>query len=525
MEDNALKTEYDAVGNVINPVTPASPVAPVKDTKTSFSPEQQAQYDKTLAMFSTPTIPVDNLQNVVPPPTLPTPPTTTQTGGALVNPPPEPTPAPEAEKVTLKQQLEKGIAGLFGNKIDTSAEKERLQIEEKEKKSRDQYNRITQLDQNYKKQVEEIEKNAQGGLESGMNAEINRLNKDYARTRADEMISYNILQGDYQAAEKTLADYKTDLQDQRKWEADTLQMAWNFVQNDLTESEKLEILQAFDEKKSKEDFEQQKALLDYKAKIDASTGAGIKAPTIQKINGQDMQWDAAAGTWVKPSVSTTTGQDLTKDQLGISSVDELLNAGVGADTAIGTSFLSRSTGFWGNLGRVLLGMGTGAATGAAAGSVIPGAGTAVGAIVGAGAGLIGALSQTGKQMYSQLSGAEQEFIGSVEQLTSRLTKESLISAKEQGATFGALSEGEMNLLAQSATKIGKWARKDEDGNVVGYNVNEKAFKKELQTINNMAKLDYLKKGGKAEDIGVNVTTDGKMWVQNWEGKIEEIKQY
>jgi len=106
-----------------------------------------------------------------------------------------------------------------------------------------------------------------------------------------------------------------------------------------------------------------------------------------------------------------------------------------------------------------------------------------------------------------------------------LTLQSLIDAKEKGATFGALSEGEMNVLSKSATKIGEWIRTDSNGKVIGYNIDEKSFKDELQKINNMAKLDYLKKGGNAEDIGVNITPDNRMWVQDWKGNLIEIKTY
>jgi hypothetical protein len=255
------------------------------------------------------------------------------------------------------------------------------------------------------------------------------------------------------------------------------------------------------------------------------TSGGVKAPTIQKINGVDMQWEPTTGTWVKPSVSATTGQDLTADQLGISSVDDLINNNLGGSTAVGTSYLTRSTGFWGNIGRVLTGVAVGAGGGAVAGSVLPGPGTIGGAVIGAGLGLFNALLGGGKQAVSQLSGAEQDFIGSVEQLRSGLTLQSLIDAKEKGATFGALSEGEMNVLSQSATKIGEWIRTDSNDNVIGYNIDEKSFKDELQKINNMAKLDYLKKGGNAEDIGVNITPDNRMWVQDWRGNLIEIKTY
>ena len=80
-------------------------------------------------------------------------------------------------------------------------------------------------------------------------------------------------------------------------------------------------------------------------------------------------------------------------------------------------------------------------------------------------------------------GNKQAFIAGVEQLVSGLSLEALIEAKSRGATFGALSEREMQILASSATKIGTWKRTDKQGNVKFYNASEKAFKDELNNIN------------------------------------------
>ena len=79
-------------------------------------------------------------------------------------------------------------------------------------------------------------------------------------------------------------------------------------------------------------------------------------------------------------------------------------------------------------------------------------------------------------------GAKDNFIASIEQLTSSLSLDALIKAKEQGATFGALSDAEMRILSASATKIGTWAKRDDEGNVKYYDTSEKSFKAELTNI-------------------------------------------
>lgn len=119
--------------------------------------------------------------------------------------------------------------------------------------------------------------------------------------------------------------------------------------------------------------------------------------------------------------------------------------------------------------------------------------------------------------WQSITGAKSNFLAGVQQLTSQLTLDSLIRAKAAGATFGALSEGELNILSGSASKLNSWAIKDKNGNVIGYNTSEKSFKAELDKINNFAKLDYILKGGDPSQIGVQVMPDGTLWTTNSDG--------
>jgi hypothetical protein len=124
--------------------------------------------------------------------------------------------------------------------------------------------------------------------------------------------------------------------------------------------------------------------------------------------------------------------------------------------------------------------------------------------------------------WDRLTGGRQNFIGSVEQIRSNLNLESLIGAKERGATFGALSDQELQVLSNSATKIGAWAKKDKNGNVVAYNASEKDFKKELEKINNYAKLDYILKGGDPTSVGIQYE-GGHYYTKNIDGTITELR--
>jgi hypothetical protein len=74
------------------------------------------------------------------------------------------------------------------------------------------------------------------------------------------------------------------------------------------------------------------------------------------------------------------------------------------------------------------------------------------------------------------------FIGGVEQLISSGTIKNLIDAKAQGATFGALSDRELEIIAASFSKIGRWKVETKDGRVIGYNVSAKDMAEELNRI-------------------------------------------
>lgn len=147
----------------------------------------------------------------------------------------------------------------------------------------------------------------------------------------------------------------------------------------------------------------------------------------------------------------------------IDAVDVLLES-PGMNSRVGTGFLSRGAGsYLGGVGRIA-------------------------SVVGIPSFLSGAVDTA--------TGAGQSFSGGIHQLVSGLTLDNLIAAKERGATFGALSEGELGILAASATKISDWEIKDKNGKGTGFwNVDENSFKKELQNIKTLTNRAILKSRG------------------------------
>lgn len=97
---------------------------------------------------------------------------------------------------------------------------------------------------------------------------------------------------------------------------------------------------------------------------------------------------------------------------------------------------------------------------------------------------------------SWVTGTRQAFVGSVKQLLSKETLDTLLNLKKGGGTLGALSDQERIMLQNAATKIGGWEMKDKQGNGTGfYNVREKDFIKELENIKTLAKRAIDNAGG------------------------------
>lgn len=180
---------------------------------------------------------------------------------------------------------------------------------------------------------------------------------------------------------------------------------------------------------------------------------------------------------------------LAQAQTNIQQINDVLQSG-GIKSAVGTNFLSRAPqGFWGSLGAV---------------ATVVGIPSFIGGV------------------WKKTTGQHQNFIAGVEQLQSQLSLDSLIQAKERGATFGALSDSELRVLSSSASKLGSWVKRDKSGNVIGYNTTEANLKRELDKINNFAKLDYLIKGGDPADVDVILMPNGKYVTKNSDGTYQEL---
>lgn len=170
------------------------------------------------------------------------------------------------------------------------------------------------------------------------------------------------------------------------------------------------------------------------------------------------------------------------------------------DSVVGPTILTRAS----SGGRFTRGV-LGAGAGAAAGSVIPGVGTAIGAIAGG----IGGLLLGAKDAFA---GASDKLIGQTEQFISKEFLQSLIDTKAQGGTFGALTKPEQEALTAAATYIGGrrvYSGKGEDKQVIGYDMAEADFRRELEMIQSLTKKAY------QQATGSTFSPDEQRFFDSW----------
>jgi hypothetical protein len=365
---------------------------------------------------------------------------------------------------------------------------------DKKERAKQLENDILSRSQAYEKQIREAMKNPDGKLIGGLQAQVNDLQRQSAEEIADLSIAYKIAQDDYRGAFE-IAQAKVEAQfaplEQR---LETLKTYYQLAQNDMTESQKMQAQQKIREEESRIDFERQKEMALYRTQLEqadplyqaqlakARERSVTLAPTdVIEQDGRKLLINTQTGQIIKDfsgnTTAGTTGE--MKTALAKSFVDTVdsLKTDSGMTRAVGAYGISRFTPF------------------------------------------------------TPDKSAVNSFISSVNQMTSTLTLNNLIDAKARGATFGALSIPELNMLAASATKISEWAR-NEDGKKVNpetdlvhhYEVSEAEFKKELDKISNFGKLDYILKGGKPEDVGVIRMNNGSYAVKNSDGTVTVIRE-
>jgi len=356
-----------------------------------------------------------------------------------------------------------------------------------------------------RRRLESLEKNPQGLFGGGLQAEMSRVNKESIKKQADLSIIQQGVQGRFDSA-KTIADRAVQVQlEQQQNLNQALQINYSRFKDLFTKDEQRQFEFNQSDRNRKLDKEEKELQQISDLSIQALM-AGASGAVISAIRQSETFDDALK-----------IGGDFLRQKPKASELDELLS--ISEAKELGVPF--------GTTKRDLLGQTLGA-------DDVPNE-----------RGLFqkeeninlisGLLNNTylnnavGSQRLQRLSltslvtSGKSDFVASVEQLTSQLSLDALIRAKEDGATFGALSDTEMQILSSSATKIANWKKEEVFGTKTeGYKTTPDKFKAELDKINRFANIDYLIKGGNPENIGLVTTDDGNIWYQNYDGSLTHL---
>lgn len=118
------------------------------------------------------------------------------------------------------------------------------------------------------------------------------------------------------------------------------------------------------------------------------------------------------------------------------------------------------------------------------------------------------------------SGVTNNFIGGVEQFLAANTLDTLIAAKAQGATFGALSQGELDILRAAQSKLGTWRKVDEKGNIY-YTATNQQMRAELTKAKEAAQKMVIQKSFEARGF---TGTDYQKALKSL-GSLDEVQKF
>lgn len=346
-----------------------------------------------------------------------------------------------------------------------------------------------------RREIEQIQSGAGTATAAQRNNSVQEAQRQSFRKQADLSVIQQSIQGRFDSA-KDIADRAVNAQMefyQKKIDV------MGLIYQDSKESFSKNDQRLFESKQADRKFQLEEIAYRERAKFDQILSQQdplyqlqvIKARKELELMGQQSEKERKAE--IEALKQAEQAVPALNNKLNL--IDGLLTSPA-LDSVVGTSIFSRAAGgIKGVAGRILGTAATGFATGATVGSVVPGPGTLAGGLAGGAAGLIGGIGIASQGAKDVLTGDRQNFIAGVNQLVDKEFLDNLINVKAQGATFGALSDAEGQALRSAATKIGTWAIRDKNGNVLGYNASEADFTRELNTIRDLTRTAYEKASG------------------------------
>lgn len=115
---------------------------------------------------------------------------------------------------------------------------------------------------------------------------------------------------------------------------------------------------------------------------------------------------------------------------------------------------------------------------------------------------VGPNAFTRNGVYDVISGKQTDWLASMSNILDNKVLDELVSRKQAGATFGALSEGELNALRNASTELQAKAKRNKDGKIIGFKGTEEAFKTEM--------LAFQKRLQEAINLATTGSADGHL---------------
>lgn len=151
-----------------------------------------------------------------------------------------------------KQEAQGYLQKILGN-IGTQAEDvnniyEEEQLAQKKQRAQRLSTELDIMDKGYRDQVNEIKKNRDGKFGGGMQADINDATDRYQNNRANAALVYKVAAEDYNGAAEIVNQKVAALKDQNQSYLQAYGLLIDSINNDLTESEKLQVQNMYQQK-------------------------------------------------------------------------------------------------------------------------------------------------------------------------------------------------------------------------------------------------------------------------------------
>lgn len=259
--------------------------------------------------------------------------------------------APEAVEEAPRPQ-DALVERIMGNIEQSRTRGERtseILVDEGVKERREELNRIQddlrRTDAYYRRLEEDLMAQG-GGLQSGAMGEVNTIRRNANREKADLRIQEQAALDSYNTA-YTIAQDKIDAEfEPLQQEIQNLTAVYNLMQNDLTESEKLQVQAKIDQKKNDTETAQELALSITNQLIDADAYTPDKARALNKALTEATQAisEGNSPTEALGKIQALMSGVETKDDLLFQAQLDREKAGAAASWALATERLSGGGG-------------------------------------------------------------------------------------------------------------------------------------------------------------------------------------